>query len=96
MAEIQTGIEITRKQDPSKAMEFDSWLDRVMSYYAILPADGIIFREWARIVAGTSDDLAADAMIAATARVHGLTVVTRNIKDFKTFGVKVFNPFTGK
>ena len=96
VAEIQTGIEITRKQDPSKAMEFDSWLDRVMSYYAILPADGIIFREWARIVAGTSDDLAADAMIAATARVHGLTVVTRNIKDFKTFGVKVFNPFTGK
>lgn len=96
VAEIQTGIEITRKQDPSKAMELESWLERVMSYYAILPADGIIFREWARLMADNSDDLSGDAMIAATARVHNLIVVTRNVKDFKTFGVKVFNPFTGK
>ncbi len=77
-------------------MELESWLDRVMSYYTILPADGIIFREWARLMVGKSDDLSGDAMIAATARVHNLTVVTRNVKDFKTFGVKVFNPFTGK
>jgi toxin FitB len=96
VAEIQTGIEVTRKQDPSKAIELESWLDRVMSYYTILPADGSIVREWARLLAGKSDDLSGDAMIAATARTHNLTVVTRNVKDFKTFGVKVFNPFTGK
>jgi hypothetical protein len=47
-------------------------------------------------MAGTSDDLAADAMIAATARVHGMVVVTRNVKDFASFGVRVFNPFSGK
>jgi predicted nucleic acid-binding protein len=67
-----------------------------MSYYTILSADGIIFREWARLMAGKSDDLSGDAMIAATARVHHLIVVTRNVKDFKSFGVQVFNPFTGK
>ena len=96
VAEIQTGIELTRKQDPSKAMELESWLDRVMSYYTILSADGIIFREWARLMVGKSDDLSADAMIAATSRVHGMIIATRNVKDFKTFGVQVFNPFTGK
>jgi toxin FitB len=96
VAEIQAGIEITRKQDPSKAMELESWLDRVMSYYAILSADGIIFREWARLMVGKSDDLSADAMIAATSRVQGMVIATRNVKDFRTFGVQVFNPFTGK
>jgi predicted nucleic acid-binding protein len=45
---------------------------------------------------GKSDDLSVDAMIAATARVNGLVVVTRNVKDFAGFGVKVFNPFSSK
>jgi toxin FitB len=51
------------------------------------------FREWARLMHRASDTLYEDAMIAAIARVHGLTVVMRNIGDFKTIGVKVFNPF---
>jgi hypothetical protein len=42
---------------------------------------------------GRSDNLAADAMIAATARVLGLIVATRNVKDFMPFNVDVFNPF---
>jgi len=67
-----------------------------MSYYAILPADGIIFREWARLMAGKSDNLSADAMIAATARVHGMVIATRNVKDFATFNVQVFDPFVSK
>ena len=94
IAEIQGGIEITRAQDPSKAREFESWLDGVMSYYTILPADGMIFREWARLMHGKSGNLSADAMIAATARVLRLTVATRNVKDFTQFGVEIFNPFT--
>ncbi len=94
IAEIQDGIEITRKQDTAKAMEFEGWLDGVMSYYTILPADGNIFREWARLMQGKSTDLSADAMIAATARVLRLIVVTRNVKDFKQFNVEVFNPFS--
>ena len=96
VGEIQTGIEITRKQDAAKAQELEGWLDRVMSYYTILPADGTIFREWARLMQGKSDDLSEDALIAATARIHHLTVVTRNVKDFVGFGVRVFNPFSGK
>jgi hypothetical protein len=93
IAEIQDGIEITRKQDPTRARDLESWLDGVMSYYTILPADGNIFREWARLMHGKSDNLSADAMIAATARVLRLVVVTRNVKDFKPFNVEVFNPF---
>jgi predicted nucleic acid-binding protein len=72
IAEIQNGIEITRKQDAAKARELEKWLDQLMNYYSILPADGAIFREWARMMAGKSDDLSGDAMIAATARVHRL------------------------
>lgn len=96
IGEIQTGIEITRKQDSAKARELESWLDRVMSYYTILSADGMIYREWARLMRGTPDDLSADAMIAATARIHGTVVVTRNVKDFAEFGVRVFDPFSNK
>lgn len=46
------------------------------------------------LMAGSPVQLAQDAMIAATARVHGLTVVTRNVRDFKSFDVPVLDPFT--
>jgi predicted nucleic acid-binding protein len=55
--------------------------------------DGRTFREWAWLVHARSDTLYEDAMIAATARVHGLTVVTRNIKDFRVFDVPLLDPF---
>ena len=96
IGEIQDGAERTRKQDRAKASEIEAWLDYVMANFTVLPMNGEMFREWARLMADKSDDLSGDAMIAATARVHNLTVVTRNVKNFKTFGVKVFNPFTGK
>ena len=93
VSEIQDGIEITRLQDAAKAEDLERWLDSVMSYYTILPADGTIYREWARLMYGRSDDLAADAMVAATARVLRLIVATRNVRDFKSFSVEIFNPF---
>jgi hypothetical protein len=55
--------------------------------------DGTMFREWSRLMVNKPDDLAADGMIAASARVLRLVVVTRNIKHFKPFNVEVFNPF---
>jgi hypothetical protein len=96
IGEIQDGAEITRKQDQLKAAEIEAWLDYVMANTTVLPMDGAMFREWARLMAGNSDDLSGDAMIAATARIHGMVIVTRNVKGFKRFRVQVFNPFTGK
>jgi len=55
--------------------------------------DARCFRETARLMIEKHEDLIYDAMIAATALLHGFTVATRNEKDFKFLGVEVFNPF---
>ena len=93
IGEIQAGIEITREQDAPKADELEQWLAQVSVTFNVLPMDAVAFREWARLMHHASDTLYEDAMIAATARVHQLTVVTRNEADFKSFGVPVLNPF---
>ena len=93
IGEIQAGIEITREQDEAKAEELESWLDRVQASYGVLPMDAPAFREWARLMHKRSDTIAEDAMIAATAIVHRLTVVTRNVRDFDLLGVELQNPF---
>jgi hypothetical protein len=93
IGEIQAGIEVTREQDQAKAGELEQWLDQVSATFNILSMDATAFREWARLMHCASDTLYEDAMIAATARVHKLTVVTRNVVDFKQFGVAVLNPF---
>jgi predicted nucleic acid-binding protein len=93
LAELQHGAEITRRQDKAKALEIEAWIDRVAESFQILAMDGPCFREWARIMSNKSNTLSSDAMIAATARVHDLTVVTRNVRDFQPFGVRVLNPF---
>jgi len=93
IGEIQAGIEITREQDQPKAQALEVWLDQVTGTYSVLPMDGAAFREWARLKHRRSATLVEDAMIAATARVHDLTVVTRNVADFKALGVPLINPF---
>lgn len=93
LGEIQAGIEITREQDSVKAVIIENWVDQVSQTYNVLSMDANTFRVWAKLMHKESNTVYEDAMIAATAIVHNLTVVTRNLRDFKRFEVQTFNPF---
>ena len=92
--EIQKGIERTRMQDADKAATIERWTDQVADNYNVLPMTAEVFRLWAKLMHKQSDTVNEDAMIAATAIVNKLTVVTRNVNDFERFGVKIINPFS--
>ncbi|GGA46535.1 type II toxin-antitoxin system VapC family toxin [Dyella nitratireducens] len=93
LGEIQAGIELTREQDSDKATIIEAWLEQVAATYNVLPMDVATFRCWAKFMHRQSDTVSEDAMIAATASVHKLTVVTRNTRDFERFPVALLNPF---
>jgi toxin FitB len=93
IGELQAGVELTREQDPERAAEIEVWVGRVADSYNVLPMDAPIFRAWARLLHRRSRTLLEDAMIAATGEVHGLIVVTRNVRDFAELGVRTLNPF---
>ena len=95
IGEIQAGIELTREQDTAKADAIECWLEQVSNSFNILSMDGPAFRRWAQLMHRQSDTLYEDAMIAAIATVHRLTVVTRNVGDFRRLDVPLLNPFTG-
>jgi hypothetical protein len=96
LGELQAGVEITREQDPAKAEEIEAWIALVEQTWNILPMDGRAFRAWARLMHGRPDELIEDAMIAATAAIHNLTVVTRNVRDFEPLGVGTLDPFVAR
>lgn len=96
LGEIQAGIEKTREQDPEKAAEIESWLQLVQDSYRVLDMDGRAFRRWAQLMHRQTTALYEDAMIAATALVHGLIVVTRNVSDFEALGMATVNPFESR
>lgn len=93
LGELQAGVEITRERDPAKANEIEAWIGRVAGLYNVLPLDGACFRAWARLMHRKPDDLVMDSLIAATAAVHDLVVVTRNVRDFGRLGSPVLNPW---
>jgi predicted nucleic acid-binding protein len=94
IGEIQAGVERVRPNDPEKAGQIEAWLDHALTAFEILPIDAAIIRLWAKHTHGRPGKLYEDALIAATAITAGLTIATRNIKDFQDFGAKLVNPFS--
>jgi hypothetical protein len=94
LLELQQGAERTRRQDTAMAEKLEAWISRIASTMTVLPADGDVCRETARIMVRKTPAMFQDAFIAATARVHRLTMATRNVRDFTHFNVPTFNPFT--
>lgn len=94
IGEIALGIEVIRPREPRRAAELTRWLDSLDSGFAILPATSAIYRVWGQLMHKRQQQLSNDALIAATALYHGLTVATRNVADFTPFGVLVTNPFS--
>lgn len=96
LGELQAGVEMTREQDPTKAGAIETWIQQVEQTWNVVPMDGRIFRVWARLMHRRADEVLEDAMIAATAMVHNLIVVTRNVRDFEPLGVDTLNPFAAQ
>jgi len=91
--ELQAGAERTRLQDSTKAADLDRWIAEMPRQIGVLAFGEDEARITATLMAKRTLDLLPDAMIAATAANYGLTVVTRNTKDFLNFPVKLLNPF---
>jgi len=91
--EIQMGVENLREKDPLRAAQFDWWAGEIEASGDVVPLNAAAAREAARLLNTLPMEMMADAMIAATASVNGLTVATRNTKHFDKFGVPLVNPF---
>jgi predicted nucleic acid-binding protein len=94
LGEIRKGIERLRGRDPLQADVFATWLNELGARFAerIIPIDTAIADQWGRLNATTPRNT-VDSLIAATASVRDLTVVTRNITDFDGCGVRLLNPW---
>jgi len=96
--EIETGILLAERKDRTKGDVLRSWLDsHVLTAFAgrILPVDLAVARKCAGLhVPDRMED--RDALIAATALVHGMTVVTRNVGDFEPSGAPLLNPWLSR
>lgn len=94
LGEIRRGVELLRARDPEQADVLDRWLDELARTYGdrILLVTISVADEWGRL--DVPDPIpAVDGLMAATAKVHGLTLVTRNTADVARTGVAVLDPF---
>lgn len=93
IGEIERGITQQKRLNPPFAQDLAAWLDRLLAWYGdrILPVDVGTARRWGQLSATLGYE-SADLLIAATALEHGLTVVTRNLRDFEPTGVRTLNP----
>lgn len=94
LGEIRKGIEKLRPRDPERAAAFDSWLEALYRQFPgrLIEIDTQIAEEWGRLNTGDPRPT-VDSLIAASARVRGFTVVTRNTSDFEPLDVPLVNPW---
>lgn len=94
IGEVARGIHMKRRRDPLAASNLERWLTTLQNLYrnSLIDIDEQIILEWGRIDALRTRGV-SDGLIAATAIVHDLTVVTRNVADFADTGVRLVNPW---
>lgn len=94
LGEIRKGVELARRRDPGKADVLEAWLADVVAGFGdrVLPVDTAVAEEWGRMNAVRPVPV-IDALLAATAKANGLTLVTRNGADVASLDVDVLNPF---
>lgn len=96
LAEIRRGVELKRRSDPKQAESLDRWYAQMRTRLGdrVMPIDEPVAEAWATL--GLPDPLPfIDGLLAATAKVHGLTLVTRNVADVARTGVSILDPFAG-
>jgi predicted nucleic acid-binding protein len=96
LGELRRGVESIRRRDVVAAVALEQWLARLTELFAdrVLPVDAVIAERWGAL--NVPDPVSTvDGLLAATALVHGLTVVTRNSRDMERTGVSLLNPFDG-
>jgi len=97
IGEIRRGIETLRRRDPHGAGALERWLTQLLHDHGqrVLPIDARVAEEWGRLCALRAGSV-IDVLLAATARVHGLTLATRNVRDIEWTGVAWVNPFESR
>ncbi len=96
LGEVRKGIELARPREPEKAERLEAWLNEVIAAFAdrVFAVDQTVADEWGRMNAIRPIPV-IDGLLAATAKVHRLTFVTRNDMDVEGVGARVLNPFKG-
>lgn len=94
LGELRKGIEQIRGRDPEQAQSLDAWVHDLQRFYAsrILPIDGEVADRWGELNTLRTFPV-VDSLLAATALVHDLTLVTRNARDVEGSGAVVLDPF---
>jgi len=94
LGEIAKGVELKRRRDPAQADLLEAWLDQIKIAFGdrALPVDVTVIEAWGRMAAIRPIPV-VDGLLAATAKVHDLTLVTRNEADVADLGARILNPF---
>jgi predicted nucleic acid-binding protein len=97
VGEIRHGIERLARRDPAQAEIYERWLSQLVGGYGdrVIPITERIAQTWGRL--NVPDPVpVVDGLMAATALVNDWTLVTRNVSDVRSTGVRLLNPFSGE